>query len=46
MHFTATMKTSVFFESTTRSFDTDFDATDIIRLQPKDMLTTPTLHNP
>jgi predicted nucleic acid-binding protein len=35
-----TAKTGVFFESTIVSFDTDFDATDIIRLEPKDILTT------
>ena len=33
-------KTGVFFESTIVSFDTGFDATDIIRLEPKDVLTT------
>ena len=39
IHYSAA-KTGVFFESTIVSFDTDFDATDIIRLEPKDILTT------
>jgi hypothetical protein len=33
-------KTGVFFESTIVSFDTAFDATDSIRLEPKNILTT------
>ena len=33
-------KTGVFFESTIVSFDTAFDATDRIRLEPKNILTT------